>query len=379
MPATQRDYYEILGVDRNATAQDLKKAYRRLAMEYHPDRNASHDAAERFKEVNRAYEVLSDPEKRSVYDRFGHAGVDGAMGGGPQGFEGFSSFEGFGDIFDAFFGGGARGGRRRRGPARGSDLRYNLRLTFEEAIFGVEKEIEYTRLERCEHCSGRGAEPGSDLATCPDCNGAGEIRRAQQSIFGQFVNVSTCGRCNGEGRIVQNPCAECRGQGRVKKTRRISVKVPAGVDDGAQIRLTGEGEAGVRGGEEGNLYVVLSVAPDPRFVRVEDHILFELPVNVAQAALGAKVTIPTLDGDLEFEVPAGTQSGEEFVIRGKGVPHLQRHGRGDMVVRVTAVVPEELTDEQRALLEKLAATMDTAVLPKRNKGFFERIRDAMAG
>ncbi|MCK9520769.1 MAG: molecular chaperone DnaJ [Dehalococcoidia bacterium] len=379
MPATQRDYYEILGVDRNATPQDLKKAYRRLAMEFHPDRNPSHDAADRFKEVNRAYEVLSDPEKRSIYDRFGHAGVDGAMGGGPQSFEGFSTFDGFGDIFDAFFGGGSRGGRRRRGPARGADLRYNLRLTFEEAVFGVEKEIEYTRLERCDRCTGKGAEPGSDLVTCPECNGAGEIRRAQQSIFGQFVNVSACGRCGGEGRIVQNPCSQCHGQGRIKKTRRISVKVPAGVDDGAQIRLSGEGEAGVRGGEEGNLYVVLSVAPDSRFVRVEDHILFDLPVNIAQAALGAKVTIPTLDGEMEFEVPSGTQSGEEFVIRGKGVPHLQRNGRGDMVVRVTAVVPEELTDKQRELLEQLAETMDTAVMPRRHKGFFERIRDAMAG
>ncbi len=378
MPATQRDYYEILGVDRNASPQELKKAYRRLAMEYHPDRNPSPDAAEKFKEINEAYEVLSDPEKRSIYDRFGHAGVDGAMGSGPQGFEGFSTFEGFGDIFDAFFGGSARG-RRRRGPARGSDLRYNLRLTFEEAVFGTEKEIEYTRLERCDHCRGRGAEPGSDLSVCPECNGAGEIRRAQQSIFGQFVNVSTCHRCGGEGRVITNPCSKCHGQGRVKRTRRISVKIPAGVDDGAQIRLTGEGEAGVRGGEEGNLYVVLSVAPDPRFVRIEDHILYELPVNVAQAALGAKVRIPTLEGEMEFEVPPGTQSGEEFVIRGKGVPHLQRPGRGDLVVRVTVVVPEELTGEQRELLEKLAQTMGTPVLPKRTKGFFERIRDAMAG
>ncbi|MGE5594496.1 MAG: DnaJ domain-containing protein, partial [Hyphomicrobiales bacterium] len=215
MPATQRDYYEILGVDRNASAQDVKRAYRRLAMEYHPDRNPSTDAAERFKEINRAYEVLSDPEKRSLYDRFGHAAVDGAAGAGPQGFDGFSAFEGFGDIFDAFFGGGSRGGRRRRGPARGADLRYNLRLTFEEAVFGTEKEIQYSRMERCDRCNGRGAEPGSDLVTCPECNGAGEIRRAQQSIFGQFVNVSTCGRCQGEGRVVDNPCTQCRGQGRV--------------------------------------------------------------------------------------------------------------------------------------------------------------------
>ena len=379
MPTGQKDYYEVLGVGREASAQDLKKAYRRLAMEFHPDRNSSPDAADRFKEVNRAYEVLSDPEKRGIYDRFGHAGVDGSAGAGPQGFEGFTNFEGFGDIFDAFFGGGARGGRRR-GPARGADLRYNLRLTFEEAVFGCEKEVEYQRLERCSHCGGRGAEPGTELSVCPDCNGAGQIRRAQQSIFGQFVNVSTCGRCQGEGRIVTNPCNQCRGAGRMRGTRKISVKVPAGVDDGSQIRLSGEGEAGGRGGETGNLYVVLAVAPHPQFTRVEDHILYELPVNIAQAALGAVVTIPSLDGEIEFVVPAGTQSGEDFVVRGKGVPHLRGAGRGDMVVRITAVVPEELTPDQRELLEKLASTMGTPTLPKsKGKGFFERLRDAMAG
>lgn len=377
MTTGQRDYYDVLGVAKGADAAELKKAYRKLAMEYHPDRNASEDAAGKFKEINRAYEVLSDPEKRQMYDRFGHAGVDGSAGAG-GGFEGFHNFEGFGDIFDAFFGGGQRG-RRRRGPAKGADLRYNMRLTFEEAVFGVEKEIEYQRLERCAACGGKGAEPGTELATCPDCNGAGEIRRAQQSIFGQFVNVATCGRCQGEGRIVPNPCTRCRGAGREKATRKISVKVPAGVDDGAQIRLTGEGEAGGRGGEAGNLYVVLSVAEHAVFERVEDHILFELPINIAQAALGGTVTIPTLDGEMQFDIPAGTQSGEDFVLRGRGVPHLRNSGRGDMVVRVTAVVPDDLTDQQRDLLKQLADTMGTPVLPKKNKGFFERLRDAVAG
>ncbi len=377
MPAGQKDYYDVLGVGREASAQDLKKAYRRLAMEFHPDRNPSADAADRFKEITRAYEVLSDPDKRSLYDRFGHAGVDGAAGG-PQGFEGFQTFEGFGDIFDAFFGGGGRAGRRR-GPAKGADLRYNLRLTFEEAVFGCEKEIEFVRLDRCSRCSGKGTEPGTDLAVCPDCNGAGQIRRAQQSIFGQFVNVSTCGRCQGEGRIVTNPCTECRGTGRKRESRKISVKVPAGVDDGSQIRLGGEGEAGARGGEQGNLYVVISVAPHAQFVRMEDHVLLELPVNIAQAALGAKILIPTLEGETEFEIPAGTQNDEDFVIRGKGVPHLRGTGRGDLVVRVAVVVPESLTDEQRELLSKLGETMGTPTLPKRSKGFFERLRDAMAG
>jgi molecular chaperone DnaJ len=380
MATGQRDYYDVLGVPRSVDAQELKKAYRKLAMEYHPDRNPSEDAAEKFKEINQAYEVLSDDQKRQLYDRFGHAGVEGGAGAG-GGFDGFHNFEGgFGDIFDAFFGGGQRGGgRRRRGPARGADLRFNMRLTFEEAVFGVEREIEFQRQERCTRCAGKGAEPGTELATCPECNGAGEIRRSQQSIFGQFVNVAACARCSGEGRIVPTPCEDCRGTGRTRAARKIAVKVPAGVDDGAQIRLAGEGEAGARGGESGNLYVVLSVAAHERFERVEDHIVLELPVNVAQAALGAELSIPTLDGEMELEIPAGTQSGEDFVIRGKGVPHLRGAGRGDMVVRVTVVVPEDLSDEQRELLEKLASTMGTPTLPKRSKGFFERIRDAMAG
>ncbi len=378
MATGQRDYYDVLGVPRSADAQEMKKAYRKLAMEYHPDRNPSEDAAEKFKEINQAYEVLSDEQKRQMYDRFGHAGVEGNAAG--NGFDGFHNFEGgFGDIFDAFFGGGQRGGRRRRGPARGADLRFNMRLTFEEAVFGVEREIEFQRQERCTRCAGKGAEPGTELATCPECNGAGEIRRSQQSIFGQFVNVAACARCSGEGKIVPEPCEDCRGTGRIRAPRKIAVKVPAGVDDGSQIRLAGEGEAGARGGESGNLYVVLSVAEHERFQRVEDHIVLELPVNVAQAALGAELSIPTLDGDMELEIPAGTQSGEDFVIRAKGVPHLRGGGRGDMVVRVTVVVPESLSDEQRELLEKLAETMGTPTLPKRSKGFFERIRDAMAG
>ena len=376
MPTGQRDYYEVLGVERSADEKELKRAYRKLAMELHPDRNQAPDAELKFKEITRAYEVLSDPEMKARYDRFGHAGVEGNSAG-PQGFDGFQNFEGFGDIFDAFFGGNQRGGRRRRGPTRGADLRYNLRITFEEAVFGVEKDIEFQRLERCDRCTGKGAEPGTELTTCPECNGSGEIRRAQQSIFGQFVNVSPCGKCQGEGRVVNSPCTKCRGSGREKNVRHLSVKIPAGVDDGAQIRLSGEGEAGVHGGEQGNLYVVLGVTAHPKFERVEDHILFELPVNVAQASLGAKVSIPTLDGDMEFEVPEGTQSGEDFVLRGKGVPHLRGGGRGDMVVRVTAVIPESLTDEQRELLQSLAETMGTPTLPKKGKGFFERLRDAV--
>ena len=379
MPSAQRDYYELLGVERGASPDEIKKAYRRLAMQYHPDRNPGEDAADRFKEINRAYEVLSDGDKRAAYDRFGHAGVEGNGGAGPQGFEGFSPFDGFGDIFDAFFGGGARRGGRRRGPARGADLRTSLHLTFEEAVFGTEKEIEYARLEFCGECSGAGAAPGTEPAVCPECNGAGEIRRAQQSVFGQFVNVSACGRCRGEGRVITDPCTECRGSGRQRQQRKISVTIPAGVDDGQQIRLTGEGEVGARGGEPGNLYVLLDVAPHERFQRLDDHLILELPVNIAQAALGSTLPIPTLEGDVDFDVPAGTQSGEEFVLRGKGVPRLNSNRRGDMIVRATVVVPEEVSDDQRALLEQLAETMGTPTLPKRHKSFLERLRDAMAG
>jgi molecular chaperone DnaJ len=376
MPPQPRDYYEVLGVDRNASEADLKKAFRRLAMEYHPDRNRSPEAADRFKEVNRAYEVLSDAEKRAVYDRFGHAGVDG--NGGGQGFEGFAGFDGFGDIFDAFFG-GTRSRGRRRGPARGADLRYNLEVDFLEAVFGTEKEIEFGRLEGCARCEGKGAEPGTDLEVCSDCSGSGEIRRAQQSVFGQFVNVSACGRCRGEGRVVTNPCSECRGAGRLRRTRRLGVKIPPGVDDGTQVRLAGEGEAGAQGGPAGTLYVVLNVKPHPEFARSDDDILYEMPVNIAQAALGARVTMPSLDGEVEVDIPAATQSGDEFVLRGKGVPHLRGNGRGDMIVRTVVVTPEDLTDEQQGLLEQLAKTMGTPTLPRRSKGLFERLRDAVAG
>ncbi len=379
MPSAQRDLYEVLGVSRGAGAEELKKAYRKKAMEFHPDRNKSEDAAEKFKEVNHAYEVLSDPNMRARYDRFGHAGVDQNGGaGGPQGFEGFSDFEGFGDIFDAFFG-GSRRSRRRRGPARGADIRIALDLTFEEAAFGCEKEVTYARAEGCDDCDGSGAAPGTEPENCSTCNGQGEVRRSQQSVFGQFVNVATCNRCDGEGRVITSPCVVCRGTGRKSQERTITVKVPAGVDTGQQIRLTGEGEVGPRGGEPGSLYVVLRVEEHPQFERADQHILYEYPLNIAAATLGTTITIPTLDGEEEIEIPQGTQSGEEFVLKGYGIPHLRGNGRGDMVIRVTVVTPEKLTDEQRDLMERLAETMGTPTLPKRKRGLFERLRDAVSG
>src|SRR5258708_941556 len=277
MATQQQDYYEVLGITRTATPEEIKKAFRRLAMQYHPDRNKEPEAETRFKEINEAFEVLSDPEKRSAYDRFGHAGLN--QQGGP-GFEGFGNFGGFGDIFDAFFGGGAR---QRRGPSRGADLRYNLTLAFEEAIFGVTKEIEVSRTEQCAFCGGLGAEPGSKPERCPSCNGSGEIRRVQQSIFGQFVNVTQCDRCHGEGRVISSPCTHCRGTGRERKSRNLEVKIPPGVDNGQQLRLSNEGEAGVQGGPPGNLYVLLQVSEHERFKRDEDDIIYDLPINFAQA------------------------------------------------------------------------------------------------
>ena len=372
MTTQQSDFYAVLGVDRNASQEDIKKAFRRLAMQYHPDRNNEPGAEAKFKEINQAYEVLSDPEKRAAYDRFGHAGVSGGFGG--TGFEGFN-FGGFGDIFDAFFGGATT--RQRRGPQRGADLRTSITLDFEEAVFGTEREIEVTRNEICTECSGSGAEPGSKPERCPSCNGSGEVRRVQQSIFGQFVNVSTCERCRGEGRVITSPCRHCRGTGRQRRTRKLVVKIPAGVDHGQPIRLTGEGDAGAGGGGPGSLYVVVNVRPHPHFRRDEDDILYELPLNVAQAALGAEVTVPTIDGETRLTVPPGTQNDHVFVLRGKGVPHLRGGGRGDQYVRVSVVTPTELTKEQRRLFEQLAATLGTPVRPHedgRDEGLLDKIK-----
>jgi len=370
MATQQQDYYEVLGVPRTASQEEIKKAFRRLAMQYHPDRNKEDGAEARFKEVNEAFEILSDPEKRAAYDRFGRAGVGQQPGGG---FEGFSNFGGFGDIFDAFFGGATR---QRRGPQRGADLRYTMTLTFEEAIFGTEKEIEVSRTEQCAYCGGLGAEPGSKPERCPSCNGTGEVRRVQQSIFGQFVNVTACDRCRGEGRVVTNPCAKCRGTGRERKSRKLQVRVPPGVDNGQQLRLSGEGEAGAQGGPAGNLYVLMQVQPHEFFKRDEDDIIFDLPVNVAQAALGDELTIPTIDGNTQFKIPAGTQSGRIFELKDKGVPHLRGGGRGSQIVRVRVVTPTNLTKEQQRLFRELAQSLGQATMPHEEKGFFDRIKDA---
>ena len=372
MPAVKRDYYEILGIQQKASEEDIKKAFRKLAFQYHPDRNKETDAEERFKEVNEAYEVLSDPEKRSTYDRFGHAGLSG----NGRGFEGFDGFAGFGDIFDAFFGGS--GTRSRNGPQAGRDLRYHMDISFEEAIFGVEKEIEIEKSIVCPRCRGSRSEPGSQPSQCPTCQGAGEVRRVQQSIFGQFVNVATCPTCRGEGQRITSPCTQCRGAGREQIAKKVVVNIPGGVDDGTQVRLSGEGDAGARGGLPGNLYVSLSVRPHKFFRRDEDNIIYPLRLNIAQAALGVTLEVPTVDGPAEVKIPAGTQSGAVFRLKGKGVPHLRGSGRGDQLVRVDVRVPDDLTDEQKRLLADLAKTFpDGELLGGEEKSFFDKIKDAL--
>jgi molecular chaperone DnaJ len=370
----KRDYYEVLGVPRDADANTIKSAYRKLARQYHPDVNKDVHAEEHLKEINEAYEVLSDADKRQAYDRFGHAAAQGGSGNAGAGYGGFS---GFGDIFEEFFGGFAGGRPAQRGPARGNDLRYDLEITFQEAVFGVEKEIEVPRLEVCPQCQGSGAEPGTKPIRCPQCNGTGEVRRAQQTILGQFVSVTTCPRCNGEREIVTTPCTVCRGQKRVKRSRKLSVTVPAGVDDGMRIRLAGEGEAGERGGPPGSLFVVLRVKSHPLFQRQESDILLEYPVSIVQAALGADVNVPTMDGSSVLTIPAGTQHGAVFRLRGKGAPVLRTNRRGDEVVTVRVVVPDKLSDKQRKLLQELGESLGLEALNKDNRSLFEKILDTL--
>lgn len=373
MASNKRDYYEVLGVGRQASGDEIKKAYRRLAREYHPDVNKNTDAEARFKEINEAYEVLSDEQKRAAYDRFGHAGTQGGFA------TDFSGFGGINDIFEEFFGfGGMRSAAARRAPRRGADLRYDLTIAFEEAIFGVEKEIEVTRPETCPKCSGSGAEPGTTPIRCSTCNGTGEVRRVQQSFLGSFVNVSTCPTCHGEGEMVGFPCMQCRGNKYVRATRKINVKIPAGVDNGTQIRLAGEGEPGERGGPPGNLYVELNVLPHPYFRRRDDNVVLELGINVAQAALGDEISVPTLDGDEKLSIPPGTQTGKVFRLRNKGVPHLRTNGRGDEVVVIDVMIPTNLTAEQKKLFKELARTLGKDVVPQREKTFLDKLKDVFS-
>lgn len=374
MATAKRDYYEVLGVARDVPADELKKSYRRLAMQYHPDRNQGDHAAEaKFKEIGEAYSVLSDPQKRQQYDTYGH--VDGGM----PGFGGGFGFENAFDLFDMFFGGGGGrgGGRQRHGPERGSDLRMDVEITLAEAVFGAHREVEIPRAGVCATCAGSGAAAGTTAVTCAQCNGTGQVRRAMQSIFGQVVNVGVCPRCRGEGANVESPCPACRGQGRVEERKKLEVTIPAGVDDDIQVRVSGEGEVGPRGGPGGDLYVGFRVAPDPHLVRRGTDLIYELPVSVPQAVLGDTITVPTVSGEHQLQLPAGTQSGTTIRISGLGAPHVRSGRRGDQLCVVRVVIPSKVTAEERRVWEQLGGREGRPAQVR--KGFFDHLRDAFRG
>jgi molecular chaperone DnaJ len=371
--STKADYYETLGVSRDASEAEIKQAFRQLARKYHPDVSKAADAEARFKEINEAYETLRDPQKRRAYDLFGH--TNGRSGGYPRGVDP-SDMGGIGDVFEAFFGVGARPSART-GPETGADLRMDLALEFAEAVFGAEKDIDVSRLESCPGCSGSGAEPGSKIGTCPACKGQGQVRRMQSNFFGQFTTVATCSRCGGEGKVPTVRCGTCTGSGRTKQKRTISVKVPAGVDNGLRIRLGGQGEAGPRNGPRGDLYVFVAVRPDERFERENDDIHLDYLINFAQAAMGDTVAVPTLEGNESVQIPPGTQSGSVFTLRRRGVPHLNGGGRGDQHVHVHVEVPQRLSTHQRELLQELAKTLGGNTSPQDDKGFFNKMKDAL--
>ena len=364
----KRDYYEVLGITREASDQEIKSAYRKLAVKYHPDKNpGSKEAEEKFKEAAEAYSVLSDPEKRSRYDRFGHSGMQGGFGGFDP-----ATFSDFGDILGDFFGFGDLfgGSRRRGGPERGADLRYDLKIAFRDAAFGLKTKIKIPRQETCSACGGRGTAKGKSPATCPTCQGQGQVRYQQ----GFFSISRTCSQCNGEGRIIRDPCETCHGRGQVRKERVLELKIPAGVDNGSRLRIQGEGEAGGRGGPSGDLYVVIFLEEHPFFQRQGNNIYCQIPIGVTQAVLGAEISVPTLEGEEKLKIPEGTQSGTVFRLRNKGIVSLNERGRGDQFVTVNVAVPTKLSKEQRQLFEALAnLTRDDEISHERN--IFEKVKD----
>jgi len=369
----KRDYYEVLGVSRNVSKDEIKDTYRKLAMQYHPDRNKAPDAEEKFKEISEAYAVLSDPQKRQQYDTLGHAGFDQRYTAEDifRGADFESIFRdigfGFGDLFRTFFGGGfGRGGYGER-INRGQNLAYNLALTLEEAAIGTEKEILVPRTEKCEVCGGSGASPGTSPQTCPKCNGAGNVRNMRRSSFAMYVHVTPCATCRGKGKIIDSPCKKCRGTGIVKKRRKISVKIPAGIDEGYQLRLRGEGGMEPNGGEPGDLYVLVHIVPHELFMREGVNLWHVLVIGYPQAALGAEVSVPTLDGSTTLKIKAGTQAGETIRLKGKGMPRFRGYGKGDLLVRVGISVPKKLTPKQRALFEQLAEEFNQDAKSKRKR------------
>jgi molecular chaperone DnaJ len=358
--ASTRDYYEILGVPRSANNEQIKKAFRKLAFQYHPDHNQAPDAEAKFKEINEAYEILCDDNKRSSYDRYGRV-IDPDLAGG---FEGFG-FSGFGDIFDAFFSGAT--GTRERAPRKGSSLKTRLSLSFEEAVFGAEKDIEITRVEQCSICHGVGSKPGTNPQKCPECNGNGEVRRTQQSIFGRFTQVATCPKCEGEGTVISDPCVKCGGTGKERIKRKIKVKVPSGVSEEYTMTLRGEGDAGIYGGSPGDVQIAFAVKEHEFFVRRGHDIYYELPLNFAQAALGDTIEIPSLDGRTELKIPSGTQNGKVFTFKGKGITRPDARGKGDYIVEVHVLTPKNLDHDQKRLFEELARTLPKVDIPKGDK------------
>jgi len=378
-----RDYYEVLGVQREADTKEIKSAFRTLARKYHPDVSQEQDAEAKFKEINEAYEVLSNDEKRARYDRFGHAGVNGNAGGYSASAAGFG-FEDIFDIFNSTFGGAAGGSARRRNPGAGSDRRVDVTIDFEEAVFGVEKEIDFQRLETCDVCNGSGAEEGSHPTTCPTCSGTGEVRQVQQTFLGSMVRVTTCPNCGGKGTIIANPCNNCDGSGRKRQNTVLSVKIPAGVREGLQIQVRGEGDAGERQATPGNLYVVVHVKDHKFFKRKDNDIILDISINIAQATLGDKIRVDTVDGLVELTIPPGTQTGKVFRLRGKGIPRLRsdgsNSGRGDQLVYVQVETPTELTPQQRELFEQLADTFGRDITPQpTGRGFFDKVMDFLGG
>jgi len=377
MPTEKRDYYEVLSVTRTATEEEVKRAYRKLAVKYHPDKNPDDPhAEEKFKELGEAYDVLMDVDKRAAYDRFGHAAFSQGIGRGAGGFhdpfdifrEVFGGAGGGGGIFETFFGGGATADRE--GRQRGSDLRYDMQITLEEAAFGVDKEIEVRKLDTCAKCDGKGAEPGSRTINCPNCGGRGQVISSR----GFFQVSQTCPRCRGVGQIIEKPCRACDGEGRAENTSRIKLKIPAGIADGSRLRSSGNGEAGIRGGPAGDLYVVIHIKEHPIFQREDDNLYCEVPISFTLAALGGEIPVPTLEGKANLKVPPGTQSGQVFKLRGKGVANVNARDRGDLFARLLVEVPTRLNPEQRQKLEEFAALCGQENTPL-HQSFFERARD----
>ena len=374
------EFYDRLGVSKDASQDEIKKAYRKMSKKYHPDINKEPGAEEKYKEVQEAYETLGDEQKRAAYDQYGAAGANGGFGGGAGGFGGFdgAGFGGFEDIFSSFFGGGG-GMRNPNAPRQGDDLQYRVNLSFEEAVFGVEKEVAYNREATCATCSGSGAKPGTSPVTCGRCHGSGIINVDTQTPLGMMRRQVTCDVCHGTGKEIKEPCHTCHGTGHEKKTHKVSVKIPAGVETGQQIRLQGQGEAGFNGGPYGDLFVIINVLPSKQFERNGSTIYYNMTISFVQAALGDTVSVPTVHGDVEMTIPAGTQTGRTFRLKGKGAPKLRGGGQGDQHVTVNIVTPTKLNDAQVEALKKFAAAGgDKAVSPKK-KGFFNKMKDAFEG